>query len=117
MLGAIFLALALAAGCGAAAGTSAETAAGAHDAEWTSAQLRKLDPTLRTRVRDGAAQRIAVKVYFYELPTDSELADLLLNRVGEQAIGELQPEALQRIAARSDVERIEPLSDVGYALD
>lgn len=81
---------------------------------WTDAQLGKLEPTLRTRVRRGERDRVAVRVFFLELPTDAELSDLLLNRMGNQAIGEVAPEVLQRIAARGDVERIEALSDVGY---
>lgn len=102
-------------GCGAGRAGGADDARSA-DAEWSQAELRKLDPELRTRVQAGADERIAVKVYFYELPTDSELADLMLNRLGEQAIGELRPDALHRLASRGDVERIEPLHDVGYDL-
>lgn len=115
-LGAVGLSATLALGCGAAGAGTGERAAEARtpDAEWTQAQLRKLDPELRTRVRRGGGDRIAVKVYFFELPTDSELSDLLLNRLGEQAIGQVAPETLQRIAARGDVERIERLRDVGY---
>lgn len=101
--------------CGAAGAGGADDARSA-TAEWTQAELRKLDPELRTRVQGGANERIPVKVFFYELPTDAELADLFLNRLGEQAIGELEPDALHRLASRGDVERIEPLRDVGYDL-
>ncbi len=103
------------AGCGAA--TSGERTAATTSAEWTQAELSKLDPDLRTRVRTAGSSRIPVKVYFFELPSDSELADLMLNRLGEQAIGQLDTDALQRLAARTDVERIEPLRDVGYEMD
>lgn len=108
-----FLALAMAGGCGASAETRSRDTANA-DAMWTAAQLGKLEPTLRTRMRQGADERVAVRVYFLELPTDAELSSLLLNRVGEQVIGQVEPEDLQRIAARGDVEHIEPLRDVGY---
>lgn len=104
------------ASCGGATITSdaAEARQAGVTPAWTAAQLGKLEPTLRTRVRSGERDRVAVRVFFLELPTDAELADLLLNRMGDQAIGEVAPEVLQRIAARGDVERIEALSDVGY---
>lgn len=108
------LALALPSGCG-GAGQPAASRAEAR-ADWTDRELRKLDPELRTRVRRGDGARIAVKVYFFELPSDSEFGDMLLHRMGETAIGEVRADALQRIAARTDVERIEPLRDVGYDL-
>lgn len=109
----VLSALTLGAGCGASAeATSRDTARA--DAMWTAAQLGKLEPTLRTRMRQGEDERVAVRVYFLELPTDAELSSLLLNRVGEQVIGQVEPEDLQRIAARRDVEHIEPLRDVGY---
>ncbi len=104
------------ASCGGAQITSdaAEAREAGATAAWTDAQLGKLEPTLRTRVRSGERDRVAVRVFFLELPTDAELSDLLLNRMGDQAIGEVVPEVLQRIAARGDVERIEALSDIGY---
>lgn len=108
------LALALPPGCGGAGQQAAS--GGEARADWTDRELRKLDPELRTRVRRGDGARIAVKVYFFELPSDSELGDMLLHRMGETAIGEVRADALQRIAARTDVERIEPLRDVGYDL-
>ncbi len=106
-----FVALAL--GCGGPT-ISSNVAAEEREPVWTSAQLEKLEPALRSRVRSGEDERVAVRVFFLELPTDEELSDLLLNRMGEQAIGEVEPETLQRIAARGDVERIEALRDVGY---
>jgi hypothetical protein len=113
-IGALVLAGSLA-GCGAGAHGGAGETMEASGPVWTDAQLRKLEPSLRQRVRRGGGERIAVRVFFLELPTDSELAELLLNRLGEQAIGQVEPEDLRRIAARRDVERIEPLTDVGYA--
>ncbi len=103
-------------GCGGASAGQPGSARAEADGQWSERELRKLDPELRTRVRRGDDARIAVKVYFFELPSDSELGDLLLHRMGETAIGEVRADALQRIAARTDVERIEPLRDVGYEL-
>lgn len=113
-LGAALLTLAACGGASVPAGT--EQAVASEDGPWTRSQLRKLDPELRQRVQDGDIGRIAVKVFFLELPTESELSSLLLNRLGQQAIGQVEPEMLQRIAARRDVEHIEPLDDVGYEM-
>jgi hypothetical protein len=101
------------AGCGGATSSAGTTQARA-ETEWTSAQLRKLDPELRPRVREGDRGRIPVKVYFHELPSESELSSLLLNRMGTQAIGAVEPDTLHRIASRADVEHIEEIQDVGY---
>lgn len=105
--------MALAVACGGPSVTSNVAPEEPTPPTWTEAQLEKLEPALRSRVRRGENQRVAVRVFFFELPTDDELADLLLNRMGNQAIGEVAPETLQRIAARGDVERIERLR-VGY---
>lgn len=104
------------AGCGGATASAGNTQARA-ETQWTSAQLRKLDPELRSRVREGDHGRIPVKVYFHELPSESELSSLLLNRMGTQAIGAVEPDTLHRIASRADVEHIEEIQDVGYEDD
>lgn len=116
MTSALSVMLVLVAGCGATTSTAREAPQATRGSEWTEAELEKLDPELRSRVRSGTEERIAVKVYFHELPTESELSDLLLNRLGDQAVGEVPTEELQRIAARGDVERIEALNDVGYEM-
>lgn len=105
------------AACG-ASGTTADTADDAAEAqaelEWTRALLRKLDPTLRERVRSGDGSRLAVKVFFRERVGDEELMALLLSRVGDHYVGNVPPETLHRIASRDDVERIVPVRDIGY---
>lgn len=121
LLTAAALALALSA-CGAS--TSSTSASGAStsstrdtrddtSAEWTEAQLRKLDRALRDQLRDGAFERLAIKVHFREIPEEEELAGLLLSRVGGQVVGQVPEDELRRIAARSDVLRIER-ADAGY---
>lgn len=90
---------------------AAEASAGA---QWTAALLRKLDTALRDHVRDGASERLAVKVHFRRIPDEEELANLLLSRVGDQVVGRVQEDVLWQIAARDDVDRIEQLTDVGY---
>ncbi len=102
------------AGCGGATAAGGPERGAQTEGHWTSAQLRKLDPELRSRVEEGEQGRIAVKVYFHELPSESELSSLLLNRMGTQAIGAVEPDTLHRIASRADVEHIEELEDVGY---
>ncbi len=105
----------MALGCGGSARSAPRTPqAEARGADWTPAQLSKLDPDLRMRVREGEGARIPIKVFFNEMPTDDELSALLLNRMGHQAIGSVEPETLHRIAERGDVERIEGIRDVGY---
>lgn len=102
--------------CGAGAGPVARTSSSADEAStsWTAALLRKLDPPLRARVRGGDRDRLAVKVFFRDRPAEDDLADLLLSRVGNQVVGNVGTDTLQRIAAREDVDRIESLRDVGY---
>lgn len=111
-LGLVLAALAL--GCGGPSLSSNVAERGSSESMWTAAQLDKLEPALRTRVRRGEDERVAVRVFFLELPTDAELSAMLLNRMGEHAIGQVEPETLHRIAARGDVERIEAIRDVGY---
>jgi hypothetical protein len=108
-----------AAGCGTTtrgdAPSETDTAtAGAEDPGWTARLIRKLDRDLRERVRSASAGRVAVKVFFTDVPDDTVLSELLLNRVGNQAVGEIPADQLRRIAARDDVTRIETLSGVGY---
>ncbi|MCA9610103.1 MAG: hypothetical protein KC619_31115 [Myxococcales bacterium] len=106
----------LAVGCGASAPSPSTpaTAQSAH-AGWTESALRRLDPALRAEVRRGGeARRIAIKVYFRASPSDAELSELLLSRVGNQVVGNVQLATLQEIATRDDVDHIESLTDVGY---
>ncbi|GAB5540313.1 MAG: hypothetical protein RLO52_32320 [Sandaracinaceae bacterium] len=113
---ALSAALAMAvAGCGATAPrTGAMADETTQQEEWTSALLRKLAPDLRARVRGDDMSAVAVQVTFRRIPDEDELADLMLNRVGGQVIGRVQVATLRTIAARADVERVEPLRDVGY---
>ncbi len=116
---ALALALLLGVACGAPATSSPSTTAAPashadEDGEWTAAMLRLLDPALRAEVRRGSADRLAIKVYFLESPSDAELSALLLSRVGNQVVGSVQLATLHEIAARDDVDRIEALTDVGY---
>ncbi|MCB9598237.1 MAG: hypothetical protein H6719_36325 [Sandaracinaceae bacterium] len=112
------LALPLLAACGASAPANPETAASVQtrsdDGAWTDAHLRRLDPTLRAQVERGTTARLAIKVYFSDTPSDDELSELLLSRVGRQIVGQVQLAMLHRIADRDDVEHIEALNDVGY---
>jgi hypothetical protein len=102
-------------GCGATAGSEARSLE--EQVVWSPALLAKLDAPLRTRVEHPRShERIPVHVFFRELPSDDVLAELLLNRIGEQAIGNVEPDTLYRIASRSDVDRIEELDDVGYSV-
>lgn len=105
--------------CGAStASTTDRGTASLEAAAWSEGDLRKLDPELRAQVRGGdPGDRLAVKVYFHEMPSDRVLSELALARLGRQAIGQVGYALLRRIAARGDVERIEPLNDVGYAVD
>ncbi len=64
--------------------------------------------------RGGDARRVAIKVFFRDLPSDAELSELLLSRVGSQVVGNVQLAVLHQIAVRDDVDRIESLTDVGY---
>lgn len=98
-------------GCGA---TTRATESRAERIAWTNAELAKLDSELRAQVRRAEPDRLAVKVFFHALPSDGELSDLQLARLGHHAIGQVDSESLFRIAARRDVERIEALTDVGY---
>ncbi len=103
------------AACGAAPAAGPAAASSSDEQlQWTPAQLAKLDAALRARIAREAEDRIAIKVIFRELPSDDVLADLMLNRVGMLAIGNVGPDAIHRLAARADVDRIEELSDVGY---
>jgi len=65
-------------------------------------------------VRRGTTDRLAIKVYFRDAPSEDELSSLLLSRVGRQVIGQVRLATLHRIAARSDVDRIESIHDAGY---
>ena len=85
------------------------------DLEWSRALLRKLAPSLREAVRSGDEdQRLAVMVFFQNRVRDDELSALLLSRVGDHYVGNVQPDVLHRIASRDDVDRIEPVRDLGY---
>lgn len=85
------------------------------DLEWSRALLRKLAPSLREAVRSGEDdRRLAVMVFFQGRVRDAELSELLLSRVGDHYVGNVQPEVLHRIASRDDVDRIEPVHDLGY---
>jgi hypothetical protein len=114
---ALFLALGAAA-CGAASSsgsTADEVGQRDEGGAWTRAQLERLDSDLRSRVAEAEGERFAIKVYFYDdLPSDEELGELLLSRVGEQVIGNVEVDTLRVIASRTDVERIEAINDVGY---
>ncbi len=110
--------------CGASAPSPSTTANAADGTEpgaaqsdagpWSASLLRRLDPDLRSHVRRGTTQRLAIKVYFRESPSDDELSALLLSRVGRQVVGNVRLATLQRIAARDDVDRIESINDAGY---
>lgn len=89
----------------------------AEQIRWTAALLRKLDGALREQVRTGAPDRLPVKVFFQRIPEDDVLATLLLSRVGDLVVGQVDRRVLHDIAARTDVDRIEHLSDVGYAVE
>jgi len=104
------------AGCGASATTASDdtTAAEATSGDWSERGLRRLDPSLRAAVRRGTSDRVAIKVFFREDPSDAELSELLLSRVGSQVVGHVQLATLRRIAHRDDVDRIEALRDTGY---
>jgi hypothetical protein len=107
------LSLAVVAGCGGPA-ASAPTETSSARASWTSAQLRKLDPRLRERVRAGEREHVAVEVTFAHVPDEEVLGDLLLSRIGGMVVGRVELATLHMIAARDDVERIEVLADEGY---
>lgn len=115
---ALALAVLLGVACGAPSTSSPSTTTAAsradEDGEWTAAMLRLLDPALRAEVRRGSTERLAIKVYFTQSPSDAELSALLLSRVGSQVVGTVQLATLHEIAARDDVDRIEALTDVGY---
>lgn len=113
------LTVALAAGaalpaCGASTPPAEHAEADTGDLEWSRALLRKLAPALREAVRSGDDQRLAVMVFFQHRVRDDELSALLLSRVGDHYVGNVQPEVLHRIASREDVDRIEPVRDLGY---
>ena len=81
---------------------------------WSASLLRRLDSDLRSHVREGTTERLAIKVYFHDAPSDDELSTLLLSRVGRQVVGHVRLATLQRIAARDDVDHIESMTDAGY---
>lgn len=110
----ILLAALLLGACSTQATTHSESASAADSFEWTTSMLRKLDPDLRHQVSDGDSQRIAIKVFFHDDPSDEELSGLLLSRVGNQVIGRVELATLHSIASRADVDHIESLTDVGY---
>lgn len=105
-------------GCGASATSTPTsqdtTSAEASPDDWSESGMRRLDPSLRDAVRRGTDDRVAIKVFFRDDPSDDELEALLLSRVGNQVIGQVQLTTLHRIAHRDDVDRIETLQDVGY---
>ncbi|MGF1467921.1 MAG: hypothetical protein ACFCGT_17510 [Sandaracinaceae bacterium] len=86
----------------------------AQASRWSPGLLEKLDRSLRTVLQDGHEGPFAVKVEFQRIPAEAVLAELLLRRIGSQVVGEVFPEALYRIAARADVERIEALISPRY---
>lgn len=103
-------------GCGASAPSASQdtTSAAASSDDWSESGLRRLDPSLRDAVRRGTSDRVAIKVFFRDAPSDDELESLLLSRVGNQVVGHVQLATLHQIAHRDDVDRIEALRDVGY---
>lgn len=103
---------AAATGCGGASTTSTSTTGDA-TAELTPAQRDKLDSRLASRIEEGA-EPLPVRVRFTVVPSDAELADLLLTRVGGVVVGQVSRDALLRIVARDDVEQVEYVSDAGY---
>ena len=105
--------------CGASAPPPSATAHAATDSSveaqpWSRSLLRRLDNDLRDHVRRGTTERLAIKVFFRDAPSEDELSELLLSRVGRQVIGNVRLATLQRIAARTDVDHIESMNDAGY---
>ncbi len=114
VLNPLLLALALTACGGSAGGVAATSPADAARVELSEQELRKLDPRLVERMRDEEAGALPVKVRFVTVPSDAELADLLLTRVGAVVVGSVTPPVLKRIAKRPDVAEITWFAGAGY---
>lgn len=89
-------------------------APGEQSAELSDAQLRKLDPRLVERLQRDGGGSLPVKVRFVRTPSDDDLANLLLTRVGGLVVGNVTPTKLKQLAAREDVEEISYFSGAGY---
>lgn len=110
-------AIAAIAACGASSGAPRSddpVVHGEQNAELTDAQLRKLDPRLLERLQRDGDDSLPVKVRFARTPSDADLADLLLTRVGGLVVGNVTPTKLKQLAAREDVEEISYFSGAGY---
>jgi hypothetical protein len=104
--------------CGGATTTadSAETAASSSSDALSPGELAKLDDILQERIDADRDTIFPVRVKFTTRPSRSDLTELFLVAVDDDAVGRVDRATLKTIAGRADVAHIVYV-DAGYAED
>ncbi len=111
-------AFALTSACGGAttAASSDDTASAAASSDLSPTERAKLDDVLQARIDADADTIFPVRVKFTTRPSRSDLTELFLVAVDEDAVGRVDRTTLKTIASRADVAHIVYV-DAGYAED